>query len=281
MVFLEIGDINQANQHIKQGKEIITGKSFTFQRPYFKLLEGICHRLCGKYEKARDCFRVSESQFKSLGLKNELAQTHLEWAELELEQEDGDTKEKAHFFGHPQSLIDSAISLGRKIGSNDIQIHGLILLAKIDDKNAPTHLDQSQALAEACGLKNYLWRIHLSRANLGMKGIISLGEKAEIAKNLRHARRILDEVSIGLEEELKGVFWADYRHRLRPGMVPSSTHPKESTSLSPSAQELLDSPEKLNEMTVRFRNEALSRGIEQLTDLFQINMMLNSPMAPG
>lgn len=254
IVRLEIGDRKAALQTVIAAEESAPKDAGCFQRAYAQVLRGMLKRIEGDGPASREHFRVAETHFKALGLQHELAQTYMEWAELEMIE--GSFVEAARY-------LEASRALAIPLDAQDLLLQGKWIEAQIEPQRALILLAEAERDALARGLKNLLWRIYALRASLAGQDNAPQTGAARASQFLRKARQILDELSYGLSEPQLEVFWADSRHRLGlqlPG--PRATYADRS----------------LSEMTVRFRNEALSRSFEQLEDLFRINEIMNSPM---
>ena len=75
-------------------------------------------------------------------------------------------------------------------------------------------LDQAEELAIQHGLKSYLWRVYLAKANCGAKRPADQLPTSYVSSNLRKARQILEENALGLNEHFTKIFWNDARHHV-------------------------------------------------------------------
>jgi len=249
IVNLEIGDFQEVQTLIGAGEKAIKDRDFGFQKAYLKFLRGLLSKQQVSFARSREFFRIAESNFLKLGHDPELAQVYVEWAELELLDQ---STEQA------MALCNRAEQLAKILNSVDLLIQIEILRAQAAPDNAIGRLQELASQAHDLGLKNLLWQIFMAQAQHYLKKAES---NQSVSTLLRKARQILIENSTGLSEEKQAFFWENPRHQV--GISPERSIPA-------------TMPKGQTEATIRFRNEALKHSLNQLTDLFDINHLLNS-----
>lgn len=249
IVNLEIGDFQEAQSLIGAGEKTIKDQDFGFQKAYLKFLRGLLTKQQHVFARSREFFRIAESHFLKLGHDPELAQVYVEWAELEILD---------HSVKQAMMFCERAEHLAKNINSVDLLIQIEIIRTLADPKRPGHHLQEWAVQAHDLGLKNLLWQIFMTQAQQALKNSES---SQPVASLLRKARHILIENSTGLSDEKRTLFWANPRHQVG--------HAAE-------REEIPTIPHNQTEATIRFRNEALKHSLDQLTDLFNINHLLNS-----